>query len=317
MSRAVRRAATAVIAVGLIVGALLIRRNVIEGDDDADADADAGPEPASELVCLTELRDVCAALGQDRPDLAITVEDARQTLDRIAAGEDVPLWLTFEPFPGMSGSLVAGEPLAASELAVATPPNRTAALTQQCADQLLWRCIGEIAGDEWADGSGRVEPSVGDAGTSAMALGSFAAAVSGYFGTTDLNSALWESDVEFLGWVQRLVRAVSLEDLAAGTPLAVMLTRSSAVSVAGTSDAEVAALDAPGDRSDASYPEPSMWLQAVLAAPAGAGVPGDLTTDAAAALLAAGWDDPGTATQTLPSATTMVALRNLWEEVAQ
>jgi hypothetical protein len=315
MSRAVRRAATAVIAIGLIVGAFLIRRNVIEGDDEADAGDE--PEPASELVCVTELRDVCTALGQSRPDLAIIVEDARQTLDRIAAGEDVPLWFTFEPFPAMSGSLVAGEPLAASQLTIATPPNRTAALTQQCADQMLWRCIGEIAGDEWAEGSGRVEPSVGDAGRSAMALGSFAAAVSGYFGTTDLNSALWEGDVEFLGWVQRLVRAVSLEDLAAGTPLAVMLTRSSAVNVAGSSDAELAALDAPGDRSDASYPEPSMWLQAVLAAPAGTDVPGDLTSDAAAALLAEDWDDPATATQALPSANTMVALRNLWEEVAE
>jgi hypothetical protein len=295
---------------------LLIRRNVIEGGDGDDDPGDQ-PEPASALVCLTELRDVCAELGQDRPDLAITVEDARKTLDRLAAGENVPLWLTFEPFPAMSGALVAGEPLAASRLAIATPPNRTAALTERCADQSLWRCIGDIAGEEWGDAPGQVEPSVGDASTSAAALGSFASAVAGYVDTTHLSRQLWESDVDFLGWVRELVRAVSLEDLAAGTPLSVMLTRASAVNVAGTSDAEIAALDAPGDRSDASYPEPSMWLQAVLAAPAGADVLRDLSADAAAALLAAGWDQPGTATEPLPSATTMVALRTLWEEVAE
>jgi hypothetical protein len=316
MSATVRRVATAVVAIGLIVGAFLLRRNVIEGGDDDD-DPGAQPEPASALVCLTELSDVCAALGRNQPDLAITVEEARQTLDRMAAGEDIPLWLTFEPFPAMSGSLVAGEPLAASELAVATPPNRTAALIAQCAGQSLWRCIGEIAGDEWADGSGRVEPSVGNAGTSAAALASFASAVAGYFGTTDLNNTLWEGNGDFLPWVLQLVRAVPLEDLTAGTPVATMLTRPSAVNIAGTSDAEIAGQGAPPDELDSSYPDPSMWLQAVLAAPAGADVPRDLTTDAAAALLAAGWDDPGTATQPLPSATTMVALRTLWEEVAE
>ena len=314
MSRAVRRAATAVIAIGLIVGAFLIRRNVIEGDDDADAED--GPEPASELVCLTELRDVCDALGQSRPDLAITVEDARETLDRVAAGEDVPLWLTFEPFPAMSGSLVAGEPLAASELAIATRPNHTAALTATCADQPLWRCVGDIAGDEWEDAPGQVQPSVGDAGKSAAALASFASAVAGYFETTDFGAAELQ-DPSFIPWVRPLLEAVPVAQLTAGTPVATLITRPSAVSVAGTSDAEIAAQGARRDEVEASYPEPSMWLQAVLAAPAGADVPGDLTSDVAAALTAAGWDEPGSAAQPLPSATTMISLRNLWEEVAQ
>jgi hypothetical protein len=307
-----RRLATVVVAIGLIVGAFLIRRNVIEGGDDDDPDEQ--PEPPSALVCLTELSDVCTALGRDQPDLAITVETARETLDRLASGEDVPLWLTVEPFPAMSGSLVASEPLAASELAVATPPNRTAALTDQCAGQSLWRCVGDIAGDEWGGAPGRVEPSVGDAGTSAAALASFASAVAGYLSTTTFGAAELE-DPSFIPWVRPLIEAVPTSELSGQTPLATMLTRPSAVSIAGTSDAELAALDAPGERSDASYPEPSMWLQAVLAAPAGADVPRDLSTDAAAALLAAGWDDPGTATEPLPSANTMIALRTLWEDI--
>jgi hypothetical protein len=309
-----RRLATVVLAVGLIVGAFLLRRNVIESGDDDDDPGDQ-PEPASALVCLTELRDVCAALGQDQPDLAITVEDARETLDRLAAGENVPLWLTFEPFPAMAAVLAAGEPLAASELAIATRPSHTTALHATCPDQPLWRCIGDIAGDEWADGSGRVEPSVGDAGKSAAALASFAVAVAGYFGT-DFGAAELQ-DPSFIAWVRPLLEAVPVAQLTAGTPVATMITRPSAVSVAGTSDAEIAAQGARRDEVDASYPEPSMWLQAVLAAPAGADVPRDLAADAAAALLSAGWDDPATATRPLPSATTMVALRTLWEAVAE
>ena len=100
-----------------------------------------------------------------------------------------------------------------------------------------------------------------------------------------------------------------------GTPVATMLTRPSAVNVAATSDAEIAALGAPSSELESSYPEPSMWLQAVLATPAGAEVPDDLAQDAAAALAAAGWARPESAAQPLPSANTMLALRQLWEEI--
>ena len=308
-----RRLATVVVAAAMIVGAFLVRRNVIEGDDDADAGE--APAPASELVCLTELANVCTAVAEANEELEVTVEDAGETLDRLAEGDSVPLWLTFEPFPAMAGSLASGDVLAASELAVATRPEHAEELSARCDDQVLWRCIGDLVGEEWDDGSGRIAPSVGDAGNSAAALASFASTVAGYFNTVELNRGLWENDPAFLGWVRGLVRAVPLTSLTAGTPVATMLTRP-AVSVAATSDAEVAALGARGEEAERSYPEPSMWLQAVLAAPAGADVPQDLAADAAAALLAAGWDRPDPATQTpLPSANTMLALRQLWEDI--
>ena len=124
--------------------------------------------------------------------------------------------------------------------------------------------------------AGRVEPSVGDAGASAAALASFAAAVAGYFGTADLNSNMWAADLQFLPWVQALVREVPLDNLTSGTPAATMIVRDSAVNVAATNDAEIAVLAAPPEELTPSYPEPSMWLQAVLAAPDGADVPDDL-----------------------------------------
>ena len=78
---------------------------MIEGDEGDDDPAPPPAEEASELVCLTELEDVCTELAASRPDLDVTVEDARTTLDRLAAGDPVPLWLTFEPFPAMAGTL--------------------------------------------------------------------------------------------------------------------------------------------------------------------------------------------------------------------
>jgi hypothetical protein len=312
-----RRLATAVVAVALIVGAFLIRRNVIEGDDDADAGD--GPEPASELVCLTELANVCNALADANDELEITVEDAGETLDRLADGEAVPLWLTVEPFPAIDGSLRAGDVLAASQLTVGTKDGHDEVLAGDCESTALWRCIGDAVGEAWGDlgdsgGSGTVQPSVGDVDRSATALASFADAVAGYFGTAQVSTVDLQ-DPAFLAWVRPLVRAVPLSALSGGTPLDTMLTRRSAVNVAATSDAEISALGAPGAEVERSYPEPSMWLQAVLAAPAGVDVPEGLAAEAAAALRAKGWDPPDPATQPLPSATTMLALRTLWEEI--
>jgi hypothetical protein len=306
-----RRLATAVVAVALIVGAFLIRRNVIEGGDD-DADADEAAEPAAALVCITELEQVCAGLESQGID--VTIEHAGATLARLADRASVPLWLTVEPFPAMAGSMASSDVLAASKLAVAVPEGHRDVLTARCAGQALWRCVGGLAGEEWGDVPGRVEPSVGDAGRSAVALASFASAVAGYFDNAEFGSVEL-ADPSLLPWVQRLVGAVPVQSLGARSPLTTMLPRPSLVNVAATSDAELAALDAPPGELESSYPEPSMWLQAVLAAPAGAEVPPDLAADAAAALRAAGWDRPEVATQPLPSATTMLALRQLWEDL--
>jgi hypothetical protein len=312
-----KRLATVVVAIGLIVGAFVLRRNVIEGDDDADAGN--GPEPASELTCLTELAEVCAAIAGDQAGLDVRVEDSAATLERLAQGETVPLWLTFEPFPAMASGAGETAILGASELSVAAPPGRLDVLSSHCPTTTLWRCTGDAAGDAWTTvggepGWGRVEPSVGDAGTSAAALASFASAAAGYFGTTSFG-AVELQDPSFFAWVRPLVQAVPVSELSGRTPVATMLTRPSAVNLAGTSDAELASLGASTRKLESRYPEPSMWLQAVLAAPAGADVPQDLAADAAAALTAAGWDRPSAATAPLPPATTMVALRELWDAI--
>jgi hypothetical protein len=235
------------------------------------------------------------------------------------------MWLTIEPSPAMVDSLrtgggrapLGGEPavLEASRLAVAMPAGgRQAVLETACTDQPLWRCIGDHAGAPWTEvdgdpGWGTVRPSLGDVEQSATALASFAAAVGGYVGRPDFSRADWEADPSFIPWLRRLAQAVRIDALSGGTPLATMDVRPSALDLAATNDAELAAT---GSGFDVNYPEPSMWLQAVLAAPDE--VSGELRDDVTAALSAAGWGAAAEAAQPLPSASTMLALRTLWQD---
>ena len=329
-----RRIGAIAIAVALIAGALLLRRAVLDDDADASpAGTVATTEPAAaaaELVCITELAAACDAARAEHPELRVTVEDAGATLDRLAAlpdGEDAPLWLTIEPYPAMVDSLRSASDLdplaaetqdvAATKLAVAAPNDgRADALVTACAATPLWRCIGDNAGNEWTDlggeaAWGRVRPSLGVVDRQAVALASLASAVAGYFGNADIRSSDWQNDPAFTPWMGRLAGAVGESVLSGGTPLGTMAVRASALDLAATTDAEVAALG--GDQS-VLYPEPSMWAEAVLAVPGGSGAPDDLTATLASAATTAGWDAPGSAQQSLPNESTMLALRTLWQE---
>jgi hypothetical protein len=330
-----RRIGAVLVAVALIAGALVVRRVVLDDDEDvaptgSTSTTTAAAAAAGELICITELQAVCAAVRADHPTLTVTVQDAGATLDALAALPDDaprPVWLTVQPFPAMVDSLRTGsrltpfggtaEPVASSRLAIATPPGRAEALSASCAGEPLWRCIGYAAGNPWTDiggeaGWGRVRPSLGAVDRQAVALASFAAAVGGYFGRPDIRSSDWQGDPAFTPWLNQLAGAVDVTALSGGTPLATMVNRPSALDIAATTDAEVAAVG--GDRFAVNYPEPSMWVEAVLAVPDGTAVPEGLVPALATAASAAGWDAPGAATQPLPGATTMLALRARWQE---
>lgn len=334
---ALRRIGALLVAAALIVGAVLLRRAL---DDDATADAPPSPSApespgrrAAALVCITELRAVCDAVRAEHPDLAVTVEAAGVTLDRLARVADVdeaPLWLTIEPFPAMVDSLrsaarldaLAAEatPVAVTQLVLASPTDgRADVLARACAGSPLWRCVGERAGTRWTDLGGQaswntLRPALGAVDAQAQALASFAAAVAGYLGTADVRASAWEADPAFTPWVNRLARAVSTSSLSGGTPLGTMASRPSALDLAATSAAEAAALG--GDRFALNYPEPSMWLEAVLAVPRATAAPAGLLDDLASAAATAGWDAPRDVPQRLPGATTMLALRARWQELS-
>jgi hypothetical protein len=330
-----KRIGAVVVAIALIAGAFLLRNNVLEGDDADDPPGSTttttqAAAEAGELVCISELRAVCQALRADHPDLRIDVQDAGTTLDALAVLPDDaprPLWLTIEPFPAMLDALrtanglqafgATPDAVGASQLAIATSAARAADLTAGCADVALWSCIGANAGNDWSalaagTAGGRIRPSLGVVDRQAAALASFAAAVAGYFGRPDIRSSDWQGDPAFTPWVSRLLGGVDPSALTAGTPLATMAIRPSALDIAATTTAELTALG--GDTFVANYPEPAMWVEAVVAVPEGTAAPTDLVTATTAALSAAGWDAPGAATQALPGPTTMLALRALWQE---
>ena len=333
-----RRLGALALAVLLVVGAWFVRRNVIDDDSEAGPDSTTVTAPdredATALVCIDELRDVCTALQTSRPDLTITIEPAGVTLDRLAALDDptaAPLWLTIDPYPAMVdvarevrsvdpiGAEVAA--VGASQLGIAFPaddPSYVATLTAHCPDTPLWRCIGDNAGEPWADLGGeaswsRLRPSFGDANNSALGLASLANAVAGYFGDGDLTRSRWEADASFLPWFRRLA-STSENAPVSDSPLRTMATRSSALDAAATAGYEVAALDATSERFELNYPEPQMWVQAVIATPPGVAAPDDLAADVTASIEAEGWDRPEAAGPPLPSAATLLALRTFWNE---
>jgi hypothetical protein len=323
------RALAVVIAAALVVGAFFLRRDVIEGDDAGTSDGGT----SSEVVCATELADICAALVSSGADVTVTVEDAGATLDRLAALEDpgaAPLWLTIEPYPEMVDSIRGSArteplaftttPLGASQLGAALPSvEQLEVLTTACGTDPLWRCIGEHAGAPWSelDGDaswGTVRPALGDVDASALGLASFAHSVAGYFGDTEISRTRWETDPGFITWLRRLADVASGVSLSGGSALGTMATRPSALDVAATAGYELAAIDRTGERFAPNYPSPEMWLQAELAVPGGAAAPDDLAADLAEIVRESDWAAPSAATNPLPSAPTMLALRAQWDE---
>lgn len=321
-------------AAALVVGAFVVRRNVIEDDRESETDGTEAGEPerddATALYCITELAEACEQLAATHDELDITVEDAGATLDRLAGlddGEQAPLWLTIDPFPAMVELLRQNDPLGfetdtvgASQLGIAfRSSDKSAAITAFCdADSTaLWRCVGDHAGDDWstlgaASIPGTLRPSFGDVNDSALGLASFASAVASYFGSAEINRIQFD-DARFISWLRR-ISAVSIDGTQRGsTPLETLAVRS-ALDAAATANYEVNALDATGERFDVNYSEPNMWIQAVIATPAGVAAPDGIVSDVAAALDAAGWDPADAAESLPPSASTLLALRTLWND---
>ena len=331
-----KRLVALVAAALLVVGAFVVRRNVIEDDDgpvstDDAAVTEPARENATEVVCITELRDVCTELQQQHPDLVATIEDAGTTLDRLAELDDpanAPVWLTIDPFPAMVDELRQNDPLGfesdavgASQLAVAFPSDgRAEVITSFCESesQRLWQCIGANAGTDWSDlggGSipGALSPSLGEVPEAALALVSFGHSVASYFGETN-PSATRFGETSFITWLRNLSGASEGRTQQNSTPLATMAVRP-ALDTAATATFEVAAIDDAGDEFDVNYSEPQMWIQAVIATPAGVATPDDLAADVTRLLAEHDWNPPTAAEAPPPSASTLLALRALWDEI--
>jgi hypothetical protein len=318
----VKRLLAVVAAVGLIVGAVVIRRSVIESDGNASSSAST----ATTLVCPTELAVICTAAAAGQSGWSVRIEEAATTAKTLSAAQQADakeVWLTFDPLPDTVEQRrdAAGRPrlgfdtstVAASQLALVVPTDRSSALESACSG-MKWTCVGVQAGRPWsdlgADVSGSVRPAFAPLTTGIGQL-SVTAAVRGYFGAASIDG----TDPGFIAWGRRLERAVSASQLSGGTPIATIQVRSSALDVAVGAEAELAT----ARRGDFAvlYAAPMMRVDLVLAVPAGVSVPSGLTARLAAQALGAGWLAAGNAG--LPSATPtagdVLAATALWSEL--
>lgn len=312
-----KRGAAVVVAAGLIVGAVLIRTEVIEGDDGGTPDV----EEATTLVCLTELKPLCDAVASNS-GIAVRIESATDTSDAWSgAGQTPPeVWLTVAPLPevvarersraGLSPLDLTNDTLGSSQLVVAVPNAKAQALTTECGSTLDWRCIGDAAGSPWSElggpGGSAVRPAFGSLDSAVGQLG-VTQAVLGYFG----NAPIDPSDTGLITWARALDRAVSPSALSGGTPIATVQVRDSALDVAVGFDAEIA--NARRDRLTVLYAAPMVRVDLVLTAPAGVRAPGGVLATLRAAAAEHSW---GTSAEgaALTADEVAQAIR-LWEEL--
>jgi hypothetical protein len=298
---ALRRLAAVVAAVVMVLAAVVIRDRVV----DDGAAGDAAPPALDTLVCASELRDVCRDLAIE--GLSVRVADAGATLaDLGSTPDDLPLWLTFEPFPEMVDELrrVAGRdavehrdvPIASSPLAVVARADDAAELVERCGDPVDLACLGAATD---------LSPTFAPLDTGVGTLGVAAAVVAFGADRVDLQ------DLELLTWARRLRRAGASS--LSGTAIQTIQVRPT-FGVAVGAEAELA--EARRAAFVVLYAGPMSWIDVVLTVPTGAEVPADLSDTLAGRLLADGWQPAEPDRQGgWPAAGTVLAIRDFWGQL--
>jgi hypothetical protein len=214
----VNRLVAALVAVGLIAVALVVRHGIDSGG--------GGGSNASgklRLVCTPELEAVCNKLGSD---VDVTIQDpgsTQNTLEKATSSPDFDGWLTPGPWAqiveaarksqGAQPLLASGSALGRTRVGLAVWPDRLAVLVASCPNrQISWKCLGEAAGKgTWTalggpSAWGPIAVGFPDPPNDATGLSALGAASVGYFGKTDLSSADLD-DPGFRSWLRNLAQA--------------------------------------------------------------------------------------------------------------
>lgn len=284
-----KRLLAVLVAAGLIVAAVLIRGQVIDGDDEP-----ASAEPTT-LVCAPDLASLCNAAASTPGLTTRTASDATMPL----ASDEV--WLTLAPLPDAVEGYTS-EVLASSPLALVLVPDEAEQLRVAC-PELDWSCIGAQAGRPWASGDGAVRPGVAPIDT-AIGQVSVAAVVRGFFANTSIDT----TDPAWIPWSRRLSNVVGTISLSGGTPIGTIQVRQSALDVAIGAEAELATTRR--DQFTVLYAAPMTRVDLVLAAPDGVDVPDGLVAALSSAAIEAGWEQ--SAEGQPPSATDLLAAVAAW-----
>lgn len=233
MSPLVLRLLAFAAAVAMVVGALIVRNRM---------DTDEVTRSTNlELLCASELEEVCLAL-EDDPDSSITavIQSVGTTVDQLVAADRAEFdgWLTPGPFPqivretrkaAQKPVLIdnVSRPLARSRLALVMWKERAAALAGRCADRAVeLKCLGEAAGRPWKDVGGSeawgfVKTALPDPGRTAAGLVALGAGTSTYFGQPDVGRLEIDENDNYGVWFENLVQAnvaIDLSGMLAGGP---------------------------------------------------------------------------------------------------
>lgn len=240
----IKRIGAVVIAVGLVLGALAIRRTVIDPDT-----GNGGSGPAPEVVrlqCGTELQAVCDDIAEGRDDIEVTVEDPGTTTDRLSAlpaGADpgFDAWLAVGPwaamtadnrqFGGADGAVLEAESptIGVSHTALAVLRAGEAAVAG-CEPAPTWRCVGGLTAEGVT--AGMPTPQRGDG------LVILASATSSYFEGNSYDSIDLQ-DTEFQRWFTGLTERSARARSSRQIPLDTAITQPGTYNVVGALTAQI------------------------------------------------------------------------------
>ena len=345
-----KRLAAVVVAVGLVVGAVLIRGRI----DDAGDGGGGGGGDTLRLVCGTDLAAACELLAEQDDSIEVTVQDEGTTADRLSLAETeeagFDAWLTAGPWPavvadnrGQAGAEPAvlgkaSDVLARSPATIVALDDRAAALAASCGAAVTWACIGGVAGLPWTQAGGQaawgaVKPGLQPPGSGA-GLVALSQAVSSEVGTTSYASNDFE-DPAVSAWFDQLVGQAKRNRSPGQTPLQRFLVLPASYGAVGSLEAESGpSVAKAANRSDLQviYPEPVATADVALAPAAGTEV-ADVVDRIGAerlsdALAATGWRVSGRDTAPgvgggpalpdgagLPGPGVLQFLRDRWEQV--
>jgi hypothetical protein len=325
-----KRIAAVLAAVVLIVGAVMFRKQL---DDDNDAKpTNPGGQPSGSnapqqgeatIACVTDLAIQCRQIDAERDDVTIRIEDWSVTAKALADGTGPDGWITVAPLSNL-GTFDTTSVAASTAMNVVVKSDRADALAAACGATPTWLCVGKVAGDPWTElgGSaswGKVGPGFADPTSSALGAVMFANANVGFFAGTPLgadaenfSSVDIDASDDHVDWFTRLAKGVPTAALA--DPLTALLQRP-AVNIAAATSAQVAAIpDARAGEVRAIVPTPAGRIDAVVAGHSDRFDVAAVTKDLTAALTGAGWDAAGSGPDGIPSAQTVIRLRNSWQE---
>ena len=153
----VRRVLAVLAAVGMVVAAVMLRAGHGRRRRRRSGDGDDG---AAVVVCATDLADACDALGSS---VEVRTEDPAVTAAALADGHASPTTSTpgspprrgwRSPRAARPDALGDARAIATSPATVATAPGRHEAITDLCAGDDIWQCLGGVAraptGPTWA-----------------------------------------------------------------------------------------------------------------------------------------------------------------------